>query len=107
MQHPPAETPIDLFLVRALLQEQHPDLAGLPLEDCGEGWDNRTFRLGEAFVVRLPRRAVSALLTDRVRAALASDPRASPAVTRSHPGPHRPGGMRISLVVERNAMAAW
>ena len=61
---PPAETSIDLFLVRALLQEQHPDLAGLPLEDCGEGWDNRTFRLGDSFAVRLPRRAASARLVE-------------------------------------------
>jgi aminoglycoside phosphotransferase (APT) family kinase protein len=61
---PPAETPIDTALVRALLEEQHPDLAGLPLADVGEGWDNRTFRLGEELAVRLPRRAASAPLIE-------------------------------------------
>jgi len=50
--------------VRALLKEQHPDLAGLPIADAGEGWDNRLFRLGEELVVRLPRRAASAPLIE-------------------------------------------
>ena len=61
---PPAEAPIDIPLVRALLEEQHPDLAGLPLDDAGEGWDNRTFRLGDDLAVRLPRRAASAPLIE-------------------------------------------
>ena len=59
---PPAEAAIDIALVRALLQEQHPDLAELSLVDAGEGWDNRIFRLGEELAVRLPRRAASAPL---------------------------------------------
>jgi aminoglycoside phosphotransferase (APT) family kinase protein len=62
--HPPAEAMIDIALVRALLAEQQSDLAGLPLFDAGEGWDNRTFRLGDEFAVRLPRRAVSAPLIE-------------------------------------------
>ena len=45
---PPAEVTIDPSLVRALLQEQHTDLAQLPLIDIGEGWDNKLFRLGDA-----------------------------------------------------------
>jgi aminoglycoside phosphotransferase (APT) family kinase protein len=61
---PPAETPIDVTLVRALLEEQHPDLAGLSLVEAGEGWDNRMFHLGEGLVVRLPRRAVAAPLIE-------------------------------------------
>jgi aminoglycoside phosphotransferase (APT) family kinase protein len=64
VQRPPAEAPIDSALVRALIEEQHPDLAGLRLLDVGEGWDNRTFRLGEDLVVRLPRRAASAPLIE-------------------------------------------
>jgi aminoglycoside phosphotransferase (APT) family kinase protein len=51
-------------LVRALIQEQHPDLAHLALNDLGEGWDNRLVRLGEELVVRVPRRAVSATLIE-------------------------------------------
>jgi aminoglycoside phosphotransferase (APT) family kinase protein len=59
---PPAEVSIDLFLVRELLREQHPDLASLPLVDAGEGWDNRLFRVGENLAVRMPRRAASVVL---------------------------------------------
>ena len=61
---PDAEVAIDLPLVRSLLQEQHPDLADLPLADAGEGWDNRLFRLGGNLAVRLPRRAASAALVE-------------------------------------------
>jgi aminoglycoside phosphotransferase (APT) family kinase protein len=62
---PPADIAIDAVLVRALLEEQHPDLAGLALVDIGEGWDNRLFRLGDSLAVRVPRRAVSAALIER------------------------------------------
>ena len=51
-------------MVRALLEEQHMDLAHLPLVEIGEGWDNKLFRLGGDLVVRLPRRAASAALID-------------------------------------------
>lgn len=46
-------------LVRGLLREQHPDLADRPLTPLGEGWDNMMFRLGQHFVVRLPRRSAA------------------------------------------------
>jgi aminoglycoside phosphotransferase (APT) family kinase protein len=59
---PPAEIPIDRDLVSALLYEQHPDLADLPLQPAGSGWDNAMFRLGDHLAVRLPRRAVAAPL---------------------------------------------
>src|SRR5262245_12741960 len=61
---PAAEVAIDAALVRALLTEQHEDLAGLPLVDVAEGWDNRLFRLGDDLAVRLPRRAASAALIE-------------------------------------------
>lgn len=64
VQPPPAEAAIDIALVRGLLEAQHPDLAGLSLVGAGEGWDNRTFRLGEDLAVRLPRRAASARLIE-------------------------------------------
>ena len=54
---PPAEIDIDEALVRRLLEEQHRDLAGEPLEPAASGWDNAMFRLGDALAVRLPRRA--------------------------------------------------
>ncbi|MFJ4678515.1 phosphotransferase [Kitasatospora sp. NPDC088783] len=41
-------------LVRGLLREQHPDLAGLPLVPGARGWDNQLWRLGDGLAVRLP-----------------------------------------------------
>src|SRR5262249_44638323 len=49
-------------LVRALLEDQHADLARLPLVEVASGWDNCLFRLGEDLAVRLPRRAIAAPL---------------------------------------------
>jgi aminoglycoside phosphotransferase (APT) family kinase protein len=45
---------IDEGLVRTLLKEQHPDLAGLDLRLVEGGWDNQLWRLGEELAVRLP-----------------------------------------------------
>ncbi|MGW4705199.1 phosphotransferase, partial [Streptomyces sp. NPDC004285] len=42
-------------LVRALLRDQHPDLAELPLRPVQGGWDNQLFRLGDEWAVRMPR----------------------------------------------------
>lgn len=60
---PAAEVDIGEPLVRALLSEQCPELAGQEIAALGSGWDNAVFRLGEALTVRLPRRAVAAALT--------------------------------------------
>jgi aminoglycoside phosphotransferase (APT) family kinase protein len=51
-------------LVRRLLSSQFPDLAHLPLELLGAGWDNVIFRLGSDLLVRLPRRAAAAALVE-------------------------------------------
>lgn len=59
---PAAEVPVSVELVRRLLDEQHPDLADLPIEVLANGWDNLVCRLGEEFLVRLPRRAMAAEL---------------------------------------------
>jgi aminoglycoside phosphotransferase (APT) family kinase protein len=58
---------IDEALVRTLLHEQHPDLAGLELHQVAGGWDNRMWRLGDDLAVRLPRtpRAPSLLRTEQ------------------------------------------
>ena len=61
---PPAEVLIDHDLVRALLREQHHDLASLAIVESGEGWDNKQYRLGDDLVVRLPRRALAAPLIE-------------------------------------------
>jgi aminoglycoside phosphotransferase (APT) family kinase protein len=59
---PPAEHRIDEALVRGLIADQHPDLAGLALAPLAEGWDNVMFRLGPHLVLRLPRRRAGAAL---------------------------------------------
>ncbi|WP_136610680.1 aminoglycoside phosphotransferase family protein [Sinomonas albida] len=57
---PEAEAVVTADLVRALLADQHPDLAGLPLVPAAEGWDNVVFRLGDDLAVRMPRRKLAA-----------------------------------------------
>ena len=58
---PAADVIVDPSLVRALLEEQHPDLAHLVPVKVAEGSDNFLFRLGDELAVRLPRRAASAM----------------------------------------------
>ncbi|PXX54778.1 aminoglycoside phosphotransferase (APT) family kinase protein [Nocardia tenerifensis] len=54
-------------LVRAMLRDQHPDLADLELRDVEGGWDNQQWRLGPELAVRLPRteRAPALLRTEQ------------------------------------------
>ncbi|MGW2649692.1 aminoglycoside phosphotransferase family protein [Streptomyces sp. NPDC001393] len=56
----PAEIEITAELVRDLLHDQHPDLAGLPVRLGARGWDNQLWRLGDALAVRLPWATLSA-----------------------------------------------
>ena len=64
---PAAEIDVDAALVTALLEEQHPDLASLPVQLVANGWDNAMFRIGTDLTARLPRRllAVPLLLKER------------------------------------------
>ncbi|MFS0705090.1 phosphotransferase [Cellulomonas sp. 179-A 9B4 NHS] len=64
-RHPLIEVDVDADLARALLREQHPDLAGLPLHGRTNGWDNLTWRLGDDLAVRFPVRALSSELVER------------------------------------------
>jgi aminoglycoside phosphotransferase (APT) family kinase protein len=59
---PAAEVDVSPDTVRRLLADQHPDVAGLPLEVLANGWDNLICRLGGDLAVRLPRRAMAAKL---------------------------------------------
>lgn len=59
---PAAEIEIDDDLVAALIADQHPDLACLPLQFVDVGWDNAMYRLGDELAVRIPRRALGAAL---------------------------------------------
>lgn len=65
---PLAEASVTTDLVRALLKQQHPDLAHLSVSELASGFDNFMFRLGERYSVRMPRRKIAAqLLTNEQR----------------------------------------
>ncbi|MEU8821237.1 aminoglycoside phosphotransferase family protein [Actinoplanes sp. NPDC048796] len=53
MTEPEIEVSEDL--VRALLREQHPDLADRPLSEVAGGWGNQMWRLGDDLAVRVQR----------------------------------------------------
>lgn len=55
---PPADFHVDEALVSRLVAAQHPEFAG-EVRLVASGWDNAMFRLGEAWAVRMPRRAVA------------------------------------------------
>ena len=63
MDSPAAEVDIDEALIEALVLSQHPDLAG-PVRIVARGWDNVVARLGDAHVVRIPRRSAGAPLIE-------------------------------------------
>jgi hypothetical protein len=48
------EHDITADLIRELLREQHPDLAGLPLALGARGWAYQLWRLGGDLAVRIP-----------------------------------------------------
>ena len=50
---------IDEPLVKHLLSTQCPQWSSLPLQLVDSGWDNTLYRLGEDFLVRMPRRKVA------------------------------------------------
>ncbi|MBF4584090.1 aminoglycoside phosphotransferase family protein [Curtobacterium sp. VKM Ac-2865] len=51
----PDRPPIDAALVERLVAEQFPAWSGLPVHEVDvQGWDNRTYRLGDDLSVRLP-----------------------------------------------------
>ncbi|UMO99298.1 aminoglycoside phosphotransferase family protein [Amycolatopsis sp. EV170708-02-1] len=63
---PPRRITVDAAQVRGLLGEQFPEWAGLPVRPVAEsGWDNRTFRIGDDMVARLPSAAEYALAVDK------------------------------------------
>ncbi len=97
---PAAEVDITDDLVRALLAEQHPDLADLALTPLAFGWDNAIFRLGDDLVVRLPRRQLGADLVEHEHRWL---PELARILADPDPGSGSRGRARswISLALER------
>lgn len=76
-------------LVRALLREQHPDLAGLPVRFAARGWDCQMWRLGDELAVRLPFATPTA--DDLLRKEHAWLPRLAPHLPLPVPVPQRLG----------------
>jgi aminoglycoside phosphotransferase (APT) family kinase protein len=85
---PVEEISVNENLVRSLLVQQHPDLAELPIERFGAGWDNTLWRLGERLIVRLPRRAAAAPLMANEQRWL---PELAPRLSLPIPAPIRAG----------------
>lgn len=85
---PAAEVEISTVLVRALLANQHPDLAHLEIGFLAEGWDNSQFRLGDHLIVRLPRRRLAVQLIEHEQRWL---PRLAPVLPLPIPQPIRVG----------------
>lgn len=62
------DVPITAELVAGLVAEQFPEWGNLPVRPVeADGWDNRTFRLGEHLSVRLPSAAAYAAQVERER----------------------------------------
>ena len=77
----PARLDVDVARVRMLLAEQLPAWAGLPVTPVEPGgWDNRTFRLGDRMLVRMPSAAPYAL-------AVAKEQRWLPVIASAVPRP--------------------
>ena len=64
---PAAEVEVDAATLRALIADQFPALGRLPLTRLDNGWDNHMWRIGDALVARLPRRAVAVDLLEHER----------------------------------------
>jgi aminoglycoside phosphotransferase (APT) family kinase protein len=69
---PVADHDIDEALVRTLLRDQHPDLPDSTIVLLDTGWDNVMYRLGDEYVVRLPRRKEAVILIEHEQAWLPS-----------------------------------
>ncbi|MBM7170536.1 aminoglycoside phosphotransferase family protein [Streptomyces sp. G44] len=70
----------DADLIRALLKDQHPDLAELDVRPPVRGWDNEMWRLGGELALRLPR-------TDRAPELLRKEHRWLPGLAAQLPLP--------------------
>lgn len=75
-------------LVRALLRDQHPDLADLPLSEVDGGWGNQMWRLGDQLAVRIQREDSDPVLHHRERRRL---PELAPRLPLPIPVPVREG----------------
>ncbi|MFR9774876.1 aminoglycoside phosphotransferase family protein [Micromonospora sp. MS34] len=78
------EVRADETVVRSLLREQRPEWADLPVTPAGAGTDNTMYRLGDEWLVRLPRTADKARAVRKEQTWL---PRLAPHLPRRVPEP--------------------
>jgi aminoglycoside phosphotransferase (APT) family kinase protein len=67
---PAAERTLEEQGVRALLRNDAPELAELPLRRISDGWDNTIWRLGDDLAMRIPRRELAVPLIAHEQRAL-------------------------------------
>ncbi len=68
MPWPKSQFQIDEGLVRSLVDTQMPEFKGLHLREAATGFDNSLWRLGDDYLVRLPRRNVAiGLMENEIR----------------------------------------
>lgn len=67
MEHaiPPAEVEITIPIVREVVDSQFPQFSDDHLQFLDEGWDNINYRLGDDYIVRIPRRQVAVPLLEK------------------------------------------
>jgi aminoglycoside phosphotransferase (APT) family kinase protein len=82
------EIHVDEAVVRALLREQRPEWADLPVSPAGAGTDNTMYRLGDQLLVRLPRTADNAQAVRKEQTWL---PKLAPQLPRRVPEPVHSG----------------
>ena len=62
----PQRVPVDAQLVATLVARQFPQWRDLPVQPVADdGWDDHTFRLGDALSVRTPSAAAYALAVEK------------------------------------------
>ena len=59
---PKQEIEINPTIIKQLIADQFPNLSDLPISFLGSGWDNVNYRLGTDYIIRIPRRKISANL---------------------------------------------
>ncbi|PHN00992.1 aminoglycoside phosphotransferase family protein [Flavilitoribacter nigricans] len=65
---PPAEIAISEQLVKQLVAEQFPEFAHLKVRFLDTGWDNESYKIGDRFIARIPRRQLAVeLLHNEIR----------------------------------------
>ena len=90
-----AESDASVETVRRLVDEQFPSLTSAFISYLGEGWDSRTFDVGQRWILRLPKRADVAARLESEQALLGAVADLLPAPVPRHelvgrPSPHFP-----------------